>query len=254
MPQPVLSFDEHLAAIRREADLMVAAVSVADLDTMVPTCPEWTVRELTQHLGRMHIWAAEHVEQARSTPLSAEQEQAAWGQMPADDDLVSWYRSTAARLVTTLEQAPSDLVAWTFLKDAPAPRAFWARRQAHELSIHRADAQGAVGAVDAVPADFATDGIEELVFGFFPRRSSRLRSDTPVTLSIQTDDRLWLVHIGPEPITTELSDAPGDCTVRGSASDVYQALWNRRSLHDLRVGGDPAVLDVWTRNARVSWS
>jgi uncharacterized protein (TIGR03083 family) len=254
MPQPVLSFAKHLAAIRREADLMAAAVSAADLDTMVPTCPEWTVRELTQHLGRTHIWAAEYVRQARSEQLSDEEEQAAWGQMPADDDLVSWYRGTAAGLVTTLEQAPSDLVAFTFLKNAPAPRAFWARRQAHELSIHRADAQGAIGAVDPVAADFATDGIEELLFGFFPRRSSRLRSDTPVTLSIQTDERAWLVHIGPEPITTELSDASGDCTVRGTASDIYYALWNRLPLRELRVGGDPAVLDVWTRTAQIIWS
>lgn len=29
---------------------------------------------------------------------------------------------------------------WTFL-DAPSPLAFWARRQAHETAIHRADAQ-----------------------------------------------------------------------------------------------------------------
>jgi uncharacterized protein (TIGR03083 family) len=250
----LLTFDEHLAAIRREAELMVAAVAATDLDAMVPTCPEWTVRELTQHLGRVHIWAASHVEQARSTPLSTEEEQAAWGEMPADTDLVAWYRNAAGRLVAALEQAPSDLVAWTFLKDAPPARAFWARRQAHELSIHRADAQGVAGSIDPVTPDFATDGIDELLFGFFSRSRSRLRSETPVTLGIQTDNGAWLVRIGPDPAVTERGDVTADCTVRGRASDVYYALWNRLPLHDLRVAGDPAVLDLWNRTARVSWS
>jgi uncharacterized protein (TIGR03083 family) len=250
----LLTFDEHLAAIQREADLMAVAVAATDLDAMVPTCPEWTVRELTQHLGRVHIWAASHVEQARRAPLSPEEEQVAWGEMPADTDLVAWYRNAAGRLVTALEQAPPNLVAWTFLWDAPAARAFWARRQAHELSIHRADAQGVAGSVDPVTPDFAADGIEELLFGFFPRRSSRLRSETPVTLGIKTDNGAWLVHIGRDPAVTERRDASGDCTVRGRASDVYHALWNRLPLHDLHVAGDPAVLDLWNRTARVSWS
>src|SRR5690606_12015109 len=51
-----LSFDDHLAAIQREGELFMAAVSTGDLDATVPTCPEWTLRELAHHLGRTHIW------------------------------------------------------------------------------------------------------------------------------------------------------------------------------------------------------
>jgi len=250
----LLTYDDHLAAIRREADLMATTVAASDLDATVPTCPEWTVRDLAQHLGQVHMWATVHVEQALTTPLTDEETAAVWGDPPADADLVGWYRGTADRLVKALEQAPPDLVAWTFFRDAPAPRDFWVRRQAHELAIHRADAQGVAGSFDPVAPDFAADGIEELLFGFFARRASRLRSETPVTLGMQTDNGSWRVHIGPEPAVTERGDATADCTVRGSASDVYHALWNRLPLHDLRVGGDPAVLDLWNRMARIVWT
>jgi uncharacterized Actinobacterial protein TIGR03083 len=250
----VLPIDDYLAAIRREGDLFAAAVSAGDLDATVPTCLEWTLRELAHHLGRTHIWASVHVEQARQTPLSMDEQQAAWGTMPDDAEVVGWYRGTRDRLVTALQAAPADLVCWTFLPNPPPPRMFWARRQAHELTIHRVDAQRVVGTVDPVSTEFAVDGIDELLLGFYSRPRSRLRHETPCTLSIRTDEASWLVHIGLEGARAERSEAPGDCTVRGDASVVYYALWNRRPLPELRVDGDPAVLDLWTSKAQVRWS
>ena len=59
-----------------------------------------------------------------------------------------------------------------FLRDSPAPREFWARRQAHETTIHRADAVAAglgrrprSAELDLDPA-FAVDGLDELLTGF----------------------------------------------------------------------------------------
>ena len=49
-----------------------------------------------------------------------------------------------AALVETLSTADPGLVCATFM-DAPSPLAFWARRQAHETAIHRADAESASG-------------------------------------------------------------------------------------------------------------
>jgi hypothetical protein len=42
--------------------------------------------------------------------------------------------------------------------------------------------------------------------------------------------------------------------VRGSASDLYLALWNRRSTDDLDVEGDRSVLDLWRERATVRWT
>ncbi len=47
----------HIAAVREEGALMAAAVAGADPDGTVPTCPDWTVRDLVRHMGGVHRWA-----------------------------------------------------------------------------------------------------------------------------------------------------------------------------------------------------
>lgn len=249
---------EHIAVLRREGELFADAVGQADLDQMVPTCPEWSVRELGHHMGRTHRWAAAVVRDARSVPMTEQEAEAAWGAMPADGALDAWLRDGHGLLVDVLTNAPADLACWTFLQ-APSPLAFWARRQAHETTIHRADAQGAIGQPDPVSVDFAVDGVDELLLKFFSGRSRRLRNDRPVTLAVSaTDaDACWRVHIGPEGQHSERVEATEDgaeCTVRGPAGELYLALWNRRSLTDLQVTGDRAVLDLWRQRAMVRWS
>jgi uncharacterized protein (TIGR03083 family) len=249
---PELPVADHIDAIHREGVLMAAAIVRGDLDATVPTCPDWTLRELAHHLGRTHHWAAAHVEKARLEPLTEAEQEAEWGEMPGDTDAGAWYRAANARLVAALRAAPPDLSCWTFLP-APSPLAFWARRQAHETAIHRADAQGVSGPVDRVPADFAVDGIDELVMGFFSR-GRRLRSNEPRTLAVRTGDLCWMVHIGPEGPRGERGDGPADCVVRGDAVDLYYALWNRGLLGDLDISGDRSLVDLWTARATVRWS
>jgi hypothetical protein len=41
---------------------MVAAVAQADPDGAVPTCPDWTARDLGRHLGGVHRWTTGFVE------------------------------------------------------------------------------------------------------------------------------------------------------------------------------------------------
>jgi uncharacterized protein (TIGR03083 family) len=250
----VLDLEEYLAALSREGDLFAAAVGAGEPDATVPTCPEWTLRELAHHVGRVHHWASANIEAARPSPLTDDEERAAWGEMPGDADLAPWYLRARDRVVAALLAAPSDLVAFTFLPDAPAPRLFWARRQAHELAIHRVDAQLVTGTADPVPVPFAVDGIDELLLGFYSRPRSRVRSGTPRTLRVGTDAASWLVSIGLEGSRAQRGDGPADCVVEGPAVDLYYALWNRLPLRDLHTGGDAAIVDLWQGNARVRWS
>src|SRR2546421_64206 len=136
---------------------------------------------------------------------------------------------------------------------APSPLAFWARRQAHETAIHRADADSATGPIPGYPADFAVDGVDELLCAFMTRSGGRLRSGTPVRLHVHaTDaDAHWTVHIGPGTVHTERTSGDADCHLRASASDLYLALWNRRGTDDLDVTGDRGVLDLWRTRATV---
>ena len=48
----------HIDALRTQGELMaLAAGAGAGPDDPVPSCPEWTVRDLVRHLGGVHRWA-----------------------------------------------------------------------------------------------------------------------------------------------------------------------------------------------------
>src|SRR6266568_3595674 len=151
--------------------------------------------------------------------------------------------------------APPDLHCWSFLP-APSPLAFWARRQAHETAIHRADAQGAGGAVSRHAPPLAADGVDELLLGFASRRNGKLRADPPRTIHLHATDTGadWLVRVEPDRIDVSPEAGDADWSVAGPASDLYLLLWNRRGTDGLQVQGDPALLELWRTSVRVRWS
>src|SRR5438128_9992561 len=122
-----MSIREHLAALRRDGEVLAGVAAETDLDAPVPTCPEWGLPDLVRHLGVVHRWATTYVTTARTTPLDddGDLERLVDG-WPSDADLAEWFARGHAALVAGLESAPEDLACWTFLP-APSPRAFWAR-------------------------------------------------------------------------------------------------------------------------------
>jgi uncharacterized protein (TIGR03083 family) len=242
--------------LRRDGALLAGAVSTVEPDRPVPTCPDWVVRDLVHHMGMVHRWAAEVVRSAADGSPDAEGVVAAQGGYPPDDRLVAWFLDGHAAVVDALESAPVDLSCWTFLP-APSPRAFWARRQAHETAIHRADAEAAGSPITPFPAAFAADGIDELLMGFAARPGGRLKADRPRSLAVAPvdgDSAGWVVTVGPARATVARGDTAGaDCTVTGPASDLYLWVWNRRDLPGLDVSGDPSVLDLWRDGVRIRW-
>jgi uncharacterized protein (TIGR03083 family) len=253
---------EHIDALRNEGQLLHAAAADAGLDTPVPSCPDWLVRDLVRHIGGIHRWARRIVAESLPEPPGGDLDQLV-GSWPADDELLAWFDQGHAALVAALEQADPDLACWTFLA-GPSPLAMWARRQAHETTIHRVDAELATGrGVTAIPAPFAADGVDELLACFITRPGGRLRADPDRLLQVTCADAAgdWLVRIGSGPVLT--STAPGhpdgaaasaDCEVSGRAADLYLALWNRQSAEALTIGQDGSVLDLFTDRIRVRWS
>jgi uncharacterized protein (TIGR03083 family) len=244
---------EHIAIVRREGELLASTAAHVDLDTVVPTCPGWTVRDLVRHVGGIHSWATALVSRERDKPFDPFVEME--GKWPADAALIDWFRHGHAALVRALETAPKDLECFTFLP-APSPLAFWARRQAHETGMHRADAESAAGSITPFAADQARDGIDELLFGFMARRGQGLHTDQPRTLGLQASDVAaeWLVRISPdEPVITMDRASDTDCLVRATASDLFLLVWNRRAPAGLDVVGDSGLLDLWREHVFVRW-
>jgi len=244
---------EHIAALRAAGRRLAEAAADCDLDAPVPTCPDWRLRDLVHHVGTIHRWATSFVNGTRRDRYDpfADMTEADW---PPDAALVDWFRAGHAGLVQALDAAPPDLDAPTFLP-APSPLAFWARRQAHETTIHRVDAESPSGAITPCPPAFACDGIDEILFGFAARRGSRLVADPPQRLALHTTDLPadWLIEIGPSGPTTRHEHGPADCTVSGPAADLYLLLWNRRPADGLDVAGDASLLDRWRTSVQVRW-
>jgi len=252
---------EHIAALERDGALLAAAAGRAGLDAMVPPCLPWRVRDLLRHLGFVHRWAAGYVSQAREEMVDEPAEDELLLAGPGDGELLGWFCDGHAELVRALRSADPRLRCWTFLP-APSPLAFWARRQAHETAIHRADAESVAGEVATFPASFAADGIDELIMGFWAR--GRARADRPSRLRIRATDAGgdWLVDLGAGTAARRgaaAADCAVDCTVAGPASDLYLLLWNRprpggQDADRVTVGGDPGVLWLWRDLMKVRWS
>src|SRR5690349_8120845 len=140
---PFVEISQHLDALRDAGTRLSAAAAQAGPDAAVPSCPEWVVRDLVRHQGGIHRWAASIVGTPRTEAWNVDLDEVV-GTWPDDTELIRWFEDGLDQLVKVLSQAPADLACWTFLR-APSPLAMWARRQAHETSMHRVDAELASG-------------------------------------------------------------------------------------------------------------
>lgn len=248
--------DDHIAALVRSGTALHAAATAASLDAPVPTCPAWDVASLVAHQGMVHRWAAANLRGEKDHRPSASQAEA-----KATADLLGWYSDGLAGLVDTLRDTADDAKAMVFLNDAPPPRRFWARRQAHETTIHSVDAISAVhgrwptAAEVTIDPAFAADGIDELLSGFITRGSGKLHAAEPYRILVKTDDtgHAWTVRISDGPVVTTPGEAERpEVVFSGTAGQLYLSLWNRAD--EMHVEGRSEVADQWRAQVRVRWS
>ncbi|MET9950017.1 maleylpyruvate isomerase family mycothiol-dependent enzyme [Streptomyces sp. NPDC006339] len=247
-----LSTDAHIDALDSAGKALLDAASAAGPDAEVTACPGWRVRDLLRHITMVHRWATAFIVEGHTSYHPD------GGETDLDGDaLLAYVRDGHARLVTALREAPADLECWTFLP-APSPLAFWARRQAHETTVHRADAESALasgpGPVD--PA-LAADGVDELLRAFHGRDRSRVRTPEPRTLRVRATDTgdVWTVRLSPEaPRTRTDAEGPADCEVSGPADRLYLTLWNRLPQEAVTVTGDASLAKLWRENSAITWS
>lgn len=257
--RPRLGVPRHLEGLREAVVALVRHAERAGLRAPVPTTPDWTVRRLVAHQGMVHRWATATIRGGTADPDVWEQE----GVDAADP--LEWLEDGAIDLVGAIVEAPEDLEAPVFLRDAPPPREFWARRQCHETTIHAVDAVAAAlgrfpraADVGWIDEEIALDGIDELLTGFVTRPRSRLRSPQPHRIVVlpDTGDRGWTVDVGPTPaVTTRLGPGvrpDGDSLLRGPAVALYLTLWNRSD--EVTPCSDDDWDATWRGGAGITWA
>jgi len=198
-------------------------VAESDPAAAVPTCDEWCVADLVEHVAGVHQWARHAV--LAGTPEGVPEE------APTDlSQLSQWYADHAGDLVETLRDTPADAEAWTFGRGR-GTAGWWHRRQTHEVVVHTYDLLTALKRQHewTVAADLAWDGVLEAIEVFYPRQVRLGRCDPlPGTLRMRATD----VPDAPQAV---LGDQKPVVDTSGPAAETLLEIWHRRPSTDVEV-------------------
>ncbi|MCX4625570.1 maleylpyruvate isomerase family mycothiol-dependent enzyme [Streptomyces sp. NBC_01443] len=243
---------QHGTAVAAETARFVEAVKAADLSTPVPTCPGWTLADLTQHVGSVHRWFTELLRRRIQQPPTSRDVDLRLPEHP--EGLPDWLAASAAEAAEVFAATALDAPMWAWGVDQHAR--FWVRRMLFETLVHRADAELALGTSPHIDRVLAVDGIDEFLTNLpfassFAPLTGQLRApDRTIRFSCTDGEGDWLVGLRADGFALVADNAgprAADATVRGSAADLLLLLYgrlDRRSdaFHEL---GDPDLLTHW---------
>ena len=244
---------DFVTIVRRESERFASALEDAVSDATVPCCPDWDASDLAWHLTEVQDFWGAMVE-----VLAQDWEDVERAERPASGPILPLFRAAAARLVRVLsERDPADEV-WTW---AGTDTVEWVRRrQAHEVLIHRVDAEQTAGMpLSSIEAELAADGIDEILsvmIAGIPAWGRFAADGTSMRIECSDATGSWDLVFGrftgtsPNTGTSYDTDAlmlepvsNPDTLIRGSAADVDLWLWGRGPIDPLTIEGDAGQAD-----------
>jgi uncharacterized protein (TIGR03083 family) len=235
--------DDYIAALRSNATAAARAARDTPMDTIVPSCPEWTLHDLVGHLGSHHRWVAGNLDRPPDGEMFDDFVHA------PEDAPAEWLQRGAETLAAKLAAMDPSTPCWTWV---PFDHSigFWARRTAHETAMHRWDAQHAAGTEEAIEDDLAVDGIDEYLglIPCFPGRTFGERG----SIHLHSTDTAgeWLVRVDGDDMHVTREHAKGDVAVRGAASDLLLVLYGRQPTDAVELFGDAGMFDRFRAQAK----
>lgn len=211
------------------ADSEAFADLATDLDRPVPSCPDWNVADLVEHLGGVYSWVQLAVRGGGERPTT-NRDQAPGSRA----ELLPWFLGQRSGALDALTAHEPDAPAWNFTgRTETFHVGWWRRRQAMETSIHLFDMEQAVGQPKPIAPDLAADGVDEMVGTFLPGYLSRkpvAGLDGTLHLHCTDADGEWILDFGGGTVEVRREHAKADAALRGPASDLFLWVWNRVSL------------------------
>ncbi|MER6950233.1 maleylpyruvate isomerase family mycothiol-dependent enzyme [Nonomuraea sp. NPDC000554] len=246
-----LTYEQYCDAVEAVDARFVELLAGSDLETPVPTCPGWTLADLTKHHGTTHRWMEQLVRRrvtervwSRDIPLDLPQDTAAY---PA------WLAGSVTLSLRTFRSADPDAPNWTHGADQHVR--FYPRRLLFEAVVHLADAELALGRLPRIAPGIAADGIDEFLenlpyYSWIAEPVSRLKRDGERLALTATDTGdTWLITLGAGCTwETGRGDTSAAVAVRGPCSDLLLLTYGRLRPADtgrLRVTGDGELLGAW---------
>jgi len=230
---------DHEGIIRAEAEAIAVVGEQVDGGSPVPGT-DWTLDDLLDHVGRLSWYWSGRTRKAGGGDFYDTDR-------PEGTSRSEWLRQGAATMVEQLAAAAPDaeIKTWAGLK----PPAWLWRRMAHELAVHRWDAQAAADDPQPVATDVAEDGIDELLGEFLPAADVTGVGGT-IHLHATDGDGEWFIDPTGDALAWQRSHTKADVAVRGTTSDLLLVLWGRRDTDVVEVLGDDTVLTRWRTATR----
>jgi uncharacterized protein (TIGR03083 family) len=259
-PLPYGRFCDEVVA---QTDLLREVVAGADLSVTVPTTPDWTLAQLLRHVGG-NLRSVELAVRGGTPVIEPERQVPDHGGPPGDDPAAidAWLAEGAARAAETLGRAGPDTQAQIW--QVRWPTALWARRAAHDIVVHRADAAGAVGAGYRVAPDLAADTIDEfldLLAGLGAAEGAAAGDDPGPggTVHLHATDAdpgvaaEWLVELDAPSFRWRHAHEKAAVAARAPLADLLRVVTRRLppDSDGVEVLGDREVLDAWLERLRL---
>jgi uncharacterized protein (TIGR03083 family) len=208
-------------SIRNDSDALADAAA-GHLDVTIPSCPDWTMQDLVQHVHQVQRSWYRIISERLTEPDWADDPQ------PTGDELIDELRANAHRFADLLARTDPDTPCWTW---GPTQTAgFHQRFQVQETALHRWDAQDAVGDAEPIGTEGAADAI--VMFAEL------------LPMAVPDPAHGFDVEIVDDPAGTRVVPvlhAPGRPvagTLRGRASDLLLVLWKRTPVASVEATGD----------------
>lgn len=230
------------------------ALAEGDLGAKVPTCPDWTLADLVEHVSMVYLHKAETMRRnAFPQPWPPDDR-------PPEAPAALLARAYGALTAEFAARTPETAAPTWFEPDQTV--GFWIRRMAHESVIHRVDAELAAGsAIGPIPDDLAVDGIDEILQAFLAYQSVAWQEDfadllAPAdgeSLLVRAGEAAWTVTLRPEAVQVSDGDAGrARATITGAPPGVLLWLWRRADDREITVAGDTALVERLRELMRVA--
>ncbi|MGW1730223.1 maleylpyruvate isomerase family mycothiol-dependent enzyme [Streptomyces sp. NPDC001999] len=253
-----LTFPVLLRLIDERSSAFRAVVASApSLDVQVPTCPEWTLFDLAQHIGEgRRAWAATVAAGPAPAKSAAEGAPAA----PREREAVpTWLAESTGQLLDALREAGPGRGCWTWWGASQSPQTCGAvaRHQLQQLAVHTYDAQVTVGAPEPLPDEVALDGVEEFLSTCVATTSAWPHKPTAFDFHA-TEGHSWRLTVDGDGARSTRISAPGTTpvatadegpnaagvSVRGTASELVLFVYDRIPADSLQIEGDAGLFDL----------
>ena len=244
----MLDHDWFCERAEKEISVLAAVVSDApDIDSRVPSCPGWTVADLARHTGAIHRWATAIVETEATARVPFPAPASPW---ESADGWAQWLASGATPLLTTLRAAGPLTEVWSWGPGRTS--GWWARRMLHETTVHRADAELALGDDPVIDPVVAADGIDEFLFNLpsarrpYPHLAS-LPTGASLHLHATDVDGEWVIRFTDSGIAWERGHEKATAAVRGPVTSLLLFTYGRVPAGGAGLAsfGDESVLALW---------